>query len=336
MRFLIYIFCFFTHAAAFAQAQKYVFQQPKMGSPFIIMAYADDSLRLSRVVEKAYRRVDTLNDIFSDYSETSEVSRLCKNARVGEWQTISAELYSVLVLSTAASKTSKGAFDVTVGNIVKLWRRARKEKVLPNAEQIKIALSKTGWPFLEGQQLENTCKVRFYKPGMLLDFGGIVKGYAAQEAVRILTEHGFPACIADAGGDLAIGQKPPNMEGWFVGVSLPQEGNSLLPQLLQLKNQAVATSGDMYNYLAIKGKRYSHIVNPKTGLGLTHQRNVTIIAPDGAQADWLATACSVLSVKKALRLVKSYKNTEILMLENRKGKIKMVQSPGFAAFFSAN
>lgn len=336
MRFLIYVLCFFTNAVALAQAQKYVFEKAKMGSPFIIMAYADDSLKLRSAVEKAYRKVDNLNAIFSDYAETSEISQLCKKAKRGEWQRVSPELYAVLVMSLEASKASNGAFDVTVGHIVKAWRKAKKEKVLPNADLLKTALSKTGWRYLELQQLGNTYKVRFNRDGMLLDFGGIVKGYAAQEVVRILSEHGFPACLADAGGDLAIGQNPPNAEGWLVGVGLPQEENRLLQQFLTLKNQAVATSGDMYNYLEVNGKRYSHIVNPKTGLGLTHQRNVTIVAPDGAQADWLATACSVLSIKKALRLVKSYKNTEILMLERYKSGIKMYQSAGFAALFSSN
>jgi FAD:protein FMN transferase len=92
----------------------------------------------------------------------------------------------------------------------------------------------------------------------------------------------------------------------------------------------------MYNNVLFEGKRYSHIVNPKTGMGLTHQRNVTIIAPSGALADWLATACSVLSIKKAMKLVQKYPNTELLILEMRKGKIKSWQTDGFAKYFSLN
>lgn len=333
------VFCFWGIFSCFfvkAQVQKYTFQRPKMGSPFNITVYATDSVELLRVIEKAYNRVDMLNQIFSDYLPTSETNDICKKAKVGEWQPISKDFYDILAMALDASKVSEGAFDITVGNIVKLWRKARKEKVLPDKNMLKIGLSKTGWQYIETIKTGNSYKIRFNTEGVLLDFGGIVKGYAAQEVVDILSKNGFPICLADAGGDLALGQNPPNTEGWLIGVSLPQEGNQLLPQFLKLKNQAIATSGDMYNYLEIKGKRYSHIVNPKTGLGLTHQRNVTIIAPDGAQADWLATACSVLSIKKALKLVQGYPNVQLLILENHKNKIKMYQSRGFSALFSSN
>jgi thiamine biosynthesis lipoprotein len=104
-----------------------------------------------------------------------------------------------------------------------------------------------------------------------------------------------------------------------VGVNIPSS-EELLPRYLFLQNTAVATSGDMYQYVEIDGKHYSHIVNPKTGLGLTHQRNVTVIAPDGATADWLATACSVLSIKKAIKLCDSFPNTGLLIAE-KKGKV---------------
>jgi FAD:protein FMN transferase len=133
----------------------------------------------------------------------------------------------------------------------------------------------------------------------------------------------------DAGGDLAM--KTQSNKPWKIGVTIPNS-EELISRYLVLQNQAVATSGNMYQYVEINGKRYSHIVNPHTGLGVTHQRNVTVIAPDGATADWLATACSVLLVKKALKLIKSMPNCELLMAEIRKGKLKMWQSEGFEAY----
>ena len=317
-----------------AQYQKYTFQRPKMGSPFIIVAYAEDSIALSKAVEKAYQRVDTLNDIFSDYLETSEISLLCKNSTVGVWQKVSPDLLKILKISFNASKLSGGAFDITVGNVVKLWRKARKAKQIPAEVDINAALSKTG---LDKVKIDTiNAQICFLTEGVLLDFGGIVKGFAAQEAVRILKENGFPYALIDAGGDLAMSEKPSHTEGWQIAVSLPNSDNQLFSQFVYLKNQAVATSGDMYNFTEIKGKRYSHIVNPKTGLGLTHQRNVTIIAPDGAMADWLATACSVLSIKKALKLISKMSNCEILILENKKGRIKKWQSKGFSQYFYSN
>jgi FAD:protein FMN transferase len=316
-----------------AQLQKYSFNQPKMGSPFKIVVYANDSTPLAQAVKKAYAYVDTLNAIFSDYDGTSEISVLAKSYIPKEWINISPTLWTVLKLARQAAKDSKGAFDISVGNIVKHWRKVRKEKRKPHADSLKFALNKTGFHHLEID--EKQPKIRFHTEGVLLDFGGIVKGYAAQEVVRILTESGFPSCFADAGGDIAFGSKPPDKDYWSIGVTLPNSENQLFESFILLKNKAIATSGDMYNFTEIEGVRYSHIVNPKTGLGLTHQRNVTVIAQDGATADWLATACSVLSPKKALKLVKLYPEAALLIVENRKEGIKMWQSEGLFKYFVA-
>ena len=198
---------------------------------------------------------------------------------------------------------------------------------------MKAALSKTDFQHLEIHKKK--LKIRFNTEGVLLDFGGIVKGYAAQEAVRILTESGFPSCFADAGGDLAFGSFPINQKHWSIGVTLPNEENILFERFLSFENLAIATSGDMYNFVEINGIRYSHIVNPKTGMGITHQRNVTVIAKDGATADWLATACSVLEPNEAIKLVKHSVEAEVLIVENQSGKIKMWQSDGLSRYFAA-
>jgi FAD:protein FMN transferase len=319
-----------------SQTSKFTFQRPKMGSPFVITVFADDSLILLPIIEKVYLRVDTLNQIFSDYLETSEINTVCHNVKI--WQPISNELHHVLKISEKANQMSEGAFDVTVGHIVKIWRKVRKTKQMPENTILLTALHKTG--FKNIQIAVDSPLIRFHTEGVLLDFGGIVKGYAAQEVVDILTKNGFPYCLVDAGGDLVAGKKPRLMPaelgGWKIGVSLPNSDRKLMPHLLSIENQAIATSGDMYHFFEHKGKRYSHIVNPKTGLGLTHQRNVTVIAPDGATADWLATACSILPIRKAKRLIKKYPQTALLILENKNGKIKSIQSSQFAKYFSLN
>lgn len=316
----------------FSQPSKFTFQRPKMGSPFVITVFADDSLSLVPIIEKAYLRVDTLNQTFSDYLDNSEINTVCHNINI--WQPISADLYHVLKISEKANSISGGAFDVTVGHIVQVWRKARKTKQMPDEAILQAALEKTSFKNIEID--EKTPQMRFNTEGVLLDFGGIVKGFVAQEVIDILTKNGFPYCLVDAGGDLVAGKKPPMSSGWKIGISLPNSDREMMPHLLSIENQAVATSGDMYQFFEHAGKRYSHIVNPKTGLGLTHQRNVTVIAPDGATADWLATACSILSIRKAKRLIKKFPNTALLILENKKGKIKSVQSRQFAKYFSLN
>ena len=334
MRLYTLFFLLFSFSATIsAQFRKYSFNQPKMGSPFKIAVYADNPEVLEAAVSRAYLRVDTLNAIFSDYAETSEISVLTKNYKKGEWEYVSPELLKILKISHKAAEVSAGAYDVTVGNIVKLWRKARKAKQIPTADSLAMALSKTGFSHLEIHQTEP--KIRFDTEGVLLDFGGIVKGYAAQEVVRVLTEAGFPFCFADAGGDIAFGRFAPNVQPWSIGVSMPNQENELFNRLFSFENHAIATSGDMYNFLEIDSVRYSHIVNPKTGLGVTHQRNVTVIAQDGATADWLATACSVLPPDEALQLVKKYPEAELLILETQSGKIKMWQSDGLSRYFAA-
>ena len=322
--------------STFSQCSKYTFQRPKMGSAFVITVFAHDSLTLLPIIEEAYSRVDTLNRIFSDYLESSEINTVCQKAHL--WQPISKDLFHLLKISDQAHKMTHGTFDITVGQIVKVWRKARQTKQMPNNEALRAALRKTGFKNINID--EKSAQIRFNTEGVLLDFGGIVKGFAAQEVIDILTKNGFPYCLVDAGGDLVAGQKPNfcqlNSIGWRIGISLPDSDKKLMTQLLSIENQAVATSGDMYQFLEYKGKRYSHIVNPKTGLGVTHQRNVTVIAPDGATADWLATACSILPIRKAKRLIEKYPNTALLILENKKGKIKSVQSSQFAKYFSIN
>jgi FAD:protein FMN transferase len=165
------IICFLCFIQTFITAQtKYVFNQPKMGSPFIITVFARDTEGLQAVVDKAYIRVEELNKVFSDYDSTSEISKLARTYRVGEWYQVSNDLYYMLKISLDASRASRGAFDVTVGNMVKLWRKAKKTKAIPNAAEHKSALSKTGWQHVLID--EKTHKIGFNTEGVLLDFGG--------------------------------------------------------------------------------------------------------------------------------------------------------------------
>jgi thiamine biosynthesis lipoprotein len=318
-----------------------------MGSPLNITLYSDDSVKANQIATEAYKIADSLNLIYSDYLENSELSLLSKKSGTNEFTKVSSALWDILNLSIKASKQSKGAYDITVGSIIKLWRKARKEKVLPEENILKNTLQSVGYQYVI---LDSTTHaVKLLQPNTQLDLGGIAKGYVAQVIVDFCAKQGIEKVLVDAGGDLAMkAPQPPEGEysttnsatkipplgvrGLFrIGITIPNS-EELIPRYLILQNQAVATSGNMYQYVEIKGKRYSHIVNPHTGLGVTHQRNVTVISPDGAMADWLATACSVLSVKKALRLIKSMPNCELLMAEVRKGKLKTWQSAGFEAY----
>jgi FAD:protein FMN transferase len=326
MKNILFILLIINSLSTYSQSKKYTFSHPKMGSPLNITLYAD-SVKALQIATDAYKIADSLNLIYSDYLENSELNLLSKKSGTNEFTKVSLALWDILNLSVKASKQSKGAYDITVGSIVKLWRKARKEKVLPEKKVLKNSLQSVGYQSIILDSL--TYSVKLLQPNTLLDLGGVAKGYLAQVIVDFCRNKGIEKVLVDAGGDLAMATQ--RDKPWKIGVTIPNS-EELIPRYLVLQNQAVATSGNMYQYVEINGKRYSHIVNPFMGLGITHQRNVTVIAPDGATADWLATACSVLSVKKALRLIKSMPNCELLMAEMQKGKLKMWQSEGFEGY----
>ena len=325
-----FIFCLVV-ADCFGQSlQKFTFTQSKMGSPFTITFYASENSTAIKAATKSFRLVDSLNNIFSDYEPGSELNRLSKTAGTNQWITVSPGLFKILQTSEAASINSNGAFDITIGPVVKLWRVARKEKQLPPDSLLKQAMSAVGFNYiLLDADLQ---KVKLLKPGMSLDLGGIAKGFIAQSVIDLLRSMEINNAMADAGGDIVMSLPPPGKSGWTVGINAPEKISEWAGARLSLKNMAVATSGDVYQFLEMDGKKYSHIVNPKTGVGNTNQRNVTVIAKTGERADWLATACSLLSIKKAMHLVKKYPGSALLIMENRNDKIKTWQSKSFKKY----
>lgn len=298
------IFIFLLPAIVSAQLKRFEFTQHKMGSPFNLIFYHSDSAEATTIARNCFVLVDSLNNIFSDYSTDSEVGKLALQTNLTDIR-ISDGLFSMILVSKQAWIKSGKTFDITIGALTQLWRKARAEKIFPSETEIKNAKQLSGFENLLIH--DRTKPISFIKEGLRLDFGGIVKGYAAQRVIDYLTTNNIHAALADAGGDIAMSNPPPGKKGWSVAISLPESENELWDKKLILQNAAVATSGDVYRFILHEGKKYSHIIDPRTGYGVTTQRNVTVIAKDGVLADWLATACSILSIKKALRLAKKEK-----------------------------
>jgi thiamine biosynthesis lipoprotein len=301
-----------------------------MGSPFVITIYGKDSAKIAHVAEEAFKRIDTLNQIFSDYLDSSELNHLSRSSGKGKYIPVSKELFHILQLSLRASILSNGNFDITVGPVVQIWRKARRSKSFPKEKDIKNAMEAVGFQYIHLDTMKHA--VWLEKPGMQLDLGGIAKGYAAQFALNFIGEKGFPVAMIDAGGDLALGLPPPGHAGWRIAVGIPESKTGYLQQLLLVKNKAVATSGDVYQYIEWKGKRYSHIIDPKTGYGVTHQRNVTVIADNGTTADWLASACSILPVPDAIKLVNKFPGAAVLIAEKKRDTIYKKMSDNFRKY----
>jgi thiamine biosynthesis lipoprotein len=312
-----------------AQLKRFQFSENKMGSPFKIIFYHTDSTEATQFAKECFLMVDSLNNIFSDYSATSEVGRLTMQP-AGKDLVVSNELFEMIVKSKQAWKKSGETFDITIGPLSQLWRKTRTENKFPGEEEIKMAKQSTGF---ENLQINPSLKtISFNKSGMRLDFGGIVKGYAAQKVIDYLKTKKITSALADAGGDIVISNAPPGKQGWTVAINLPEQENELWDKKLELKNCSVATSGDVYRYSVYNGKKYSHIIDPHTGYGVTSLRNVTVIAKDGATADWLATACSILPVKKALKLAKK-ENAALFIATLKNEKIITYKTENFDSYF---
>jgi FAD:protein FMN transferase len=311
---------------------RYVFEQPKMGSPFTITIYGNDSVAIANAVATAFRKADTLNSMLSDYADSSEINRLSATSGMHRYVPVSQPLFDILQRSLRAAQLSGGAYDITIGPVVRLWRMARKTKHFPDKDAIRAALQHVGYRYLHLDTM--THSVWLEKPGMRLDVGGLGKGFVAQAALDWLQSRGFPAAMVNAGGKIVIGHPPPGKKGWLIGINAPGEKEMILPHLLLLKDISIATSGDIYQYVEFNGRRYSHIVNPKTGIGLTRRRNVTAIAADGTTSDWLATACSILPLHKSMKLIKRFPGGALLITEKRNAKIYQKSSPHFSNYLS--
>ncbi len=312
-----------------AQLMRFEFSQNKMGSPFHVIFYHTDSTEARSLAAECFSIVDSLNAIFSDYSSESETGRLTFQPIYHDIS-VSNGLFGMIARCKQAWIRSGKAFDITIGSLTHLWRKAGSENRFPSDTEIKKAKRSSGFENVITHTPGKT--ISFAQHGMSLDFGGVVKGYAAQRVIDYLKNQKISIALADAGGDIVMSDAPPGKNGWTIGINLPEQENELMNEKLELTNCAVATSGDVYHYILHNGKKYSHIIDPRTGYGVTSRRNVTVIAKDGAAADWLATACSILSVEKSMALVKK-ENAALLIAILKKEKIVLYKSKNFDNYF---
>jgi thiamine biosynthesis lipoprotein len=300
-----------------------------MGSPLNIIFYAQDSVIANKQAKACFRLVDSLNHIFSNYDSSSELTRINNNAGIAK-NTASPLMWELLMKSKEAYIESHGAYNIAMGPLTQLWRIARRSKKFPTQLQIKETLLLCDFNKIQLNDLEHS--IYLSAKGMQLDFGGIGKGYIAQKVVDFLNTQGIPESLVDAGGDIVLGNAPWDKKGWTVGVNQPEKADDLLPEKLQLHNLSVATSGDVYQFIEHNGKKYSHIIDPATGYGVTLLRNVTVIANDGALADWLATACSILPINDAKKLALSL-HAELLITESVNNHLKRNNTMGFDKYW---
>jgi thiamine biosynthesis lipoprotein len=292
----------------------YEFKSAHMGTLFTIKLYATAESEAQVAAQAAFKRIAVLEDVMSDYQADSELMRLCDQPW-GKPVRVSEDLFRVLQVSQEYAGKTHGAFDVTVGPYVRLWRFSRKRKTLPTAEELARAREAVGWQKLKLDSKRRA--VTLSVPNMRLDLGGIGKGFAADEALKVLKHNGLTRALVAASGDIVVGDPPPGATGWSVAINIIDSRTNTLPRSLLLRNGAISTSGDSEQFVEIDGMRYSHIVDPWTGLGLTSRLQSTVVGPNATTTDALDTPLCVLGLRAGLSLIDSLPNTRAIIIRDR-------------------
>ena len=262
-----------------------------MGTGFRFEFYATDEAVARRAIVAADRRIASLDGTLSDYRSDSEISRLSASAPHVQPVAVSEDLFRVLRVASEISRQSGGAFDVTVGPLSRLWRRARRTGKWPADTDISAAKTSVGFEQLQLNAIQRAIQLK--QSHMRLDVGGIAKGDALDQTLATFYAHGIRRVLVDGGGDIIVGDAPPGQSCWKIEIA-GFRTQKAKRETLYLQNVAVATSGDLWQWIEHEGVRYSHVIDPRTGQGVTRRSIVTVIAPRAIDADAWASALTVL------------------------------------------
>ena len=301
--------------------------EPHMGTLVRITVYTPGEQAARDAFRVAFDRIRQLDGILSDYEPDSELNQLT-TAAVGRPVRTSDDLFAVLRASQDLAHATDGAFDITQGPVVRLWREARKTARLPDPAALQEAASRGGFRRLHLDNERRT--VMLDTAGMALDVGAIGKGYAASEALEVLSARGVRSAMVAVSGDLAFSNAPPGRRGWRIRVHAVDASIANVPDVVELTNAAVSTSGGSEQHVEIDGRRYSHVINPVSGMGLVSDITVTVIARHGLDADGLDTAVSVLGADRGLALVESH-GAAAVVVQRTGASTTVLASSGYPA-----
>lgn len=292
--------------ASAGEPERFEFHQPLMGTRFSIVCDHEDAAGAAKAAAEAFAVADAINAVASDYIADSELLSL-SDARVGEPVEVSTRLFPILVAARDIAERSDGAYDPTLGPLTRLWRATRKSGELPEPGVLAKSRAACGWRHFTLDPEARTLTLD--RPGMRFDLGGIAKGYAADRMLEVMRKHGISRTCIVAGGDVRLGAPPAGRDAWSVGIKTfdPEQPE----EILSLHDAAVSTSGDLHQFVEIGGKRYSHILDPATGLGLTRSIAVSVVAPNATLSDALATAACVVGPERAEATARQAGATEV-------------------------
>ena len=283
-----------------------------MGSSFEITVVAEDEDFAKESLAIAKKEIIRIENLISSWDQKSETSRINRNAGIAAVE-VSKELFDLIFRAQQISKLSSGAFDLTFAAIDKLWNFDGRESEMPNPDTLKASVFNIGYQLIELD--EESLTVFLPKKGMKIGFGAIGKGYAADRAKQLLVEWGVLGGIINASGDMNTWGTKPDGSSWTIGIVNPMNNKKVF-SWFSLKHNAVVTSGDYEKFTQINGRRYSHIIDPRTGIPSQGIVSCTVFAGKAELADAIATAIFVMGVESGLFLIDQLPDIEAILIDD--------------------
>jgi len=281
-----------------------------MGTRFEFTAVANEAIDADLAIEAGIAEVQRIEKLISSWNEKSQTSKINRMAGIKPVK-VDKELFDLVARSLRVSNLTSGAFDISFASAGKLWKFDGTMKSLPSDEEIKKSVAKINYKDIILNDLDTTVFLK--EKGMRIGFGGIGKGYAAEQAKRIMMDKGIKNGVVNASGDLTTWGKQANGKEWEVGIARPDQTHTILGWL-QASETSVVTSGNYEKYFMYQGKRYAHIIDPKTGYPTTGVKSATIVCPNAELADALATSMFVLGEKEGTELINHLNGIESLII----------------------
>lgn len=288
-----------------------------MGSRFDITIVATDSTSAEKNINLVIDEITRIENLISEWKPSSQVSEVNRNAGIKSVK-VDKELFDLTKRALAFSEITNGAFDISIAAMDKIWKFDGSMEKLPSQEMLLKAIEKVGYKNIELNEIESTIFLKL--PGMKIGFGATGKGYAADQGRLLMQQLNANAGIVNASGDMATWGTQPDKSPWRIGITNPMNAKKSL-KIIEVNNAAITTSGNYEKYVEFNDKRYSHIINPKTGMPASGLISVTVIGENVETANGLSTSIMVLGHEKGLELLKNYPNYACLILTDE-GNIK--------------
>ncbi|MES2004517.1 MAG: FAD:protein FMN transferase [Bacteroidota bacterium] len=284
-----------------------------MGNRFEISVVSDNEAWAQLRIDEAAKEIKRIEQLLTTFSESSQTNLINRNAGIVPVK-VDREVFNIIQRSLKISQLTQGAFDITYGSIdKKLWNFDQSITRLPDPHTAKQLIRLINYRNVIMD--ETNCTVFLKEAGMRIGFGGIGKGYAAECAKRVMQQNGVTSGIVNASGDLAAWGYQPNGKPWTIGIANPDNANQSFSHL-EITNMAVATSGNYEKFVFIGGKKYSHTINPKTGLPVTGIKSVTIISPNAEIADAMATPVTIMGISTGLDMINQIKGLGCIIIDD--------------------